>query len=738
MQLSFLELADNSGITGKLKDLLEIEQQLAQQEINKNIDTYFENQSKVFGKEAKGQNDTIDTQTEKIEKYKKALDNFNESVSNNKPASNFESELEKQTYYADFLADMEKANIDIADAIISQDGTSATEYNFAKLSKETQEQIRQYYAGIISTANTEMQSAKATLSTSNAEFASYVNMWMQNSSGSYLAMTGNDEMQSAFSSIVSGLNWGDILQGDDFSGLSGEELESAIETNILVPLQSAMANADTGDQFKQIITDALTISDDDISLEESKNRIEAYVQEINDVLGDALGKPLTASDLGMQKYLDNYEMLMDGVSKYAQTLKSDGSIPMTMDVMKESKDKLLQFAEENSINTEAEIQTWNRIMSESETREEAMKKYLTQKSVYDTTYEFDPATAFDAAKSAQSEQSQNGYLSTETIESLKTAYGDLSKVIQYTDSGVVLNNEHMAEYTENVGKAALVNTQLKEAFAVQEYQKEAKAINDIIKTEIKDTNVRKKLTSAKNKGIDALRKEISNLKKDNDGWSESLSTHLDNISALGEEINQYDALEQSIMASLSALSNYKRALETPDNNDNFEYVQGQLDSARKAWENGWTGTDDFKTFMEYIGSANDELEYSDALWDKYLTRAEKYFTEDISGLYTFLDDASQLSDQITKNSDGTFKIDVQNLEQFCEDVDMSRSAVVDLFLAMTEAEGIDINFDNMSESIVDMLQVQEHQTRLTIYLRYWGLMELKILRFNMTEAKKQA
>lgn len=738
---AILDLQGNvDGITGKLKDLLEIEQQLAQQEINKNIDTYFENQSKVFGKEAKGQNDTIDTQTEKIEKYKKALDNFNESVSNNKPASNFESELEKQTYYADFLADMEKANIDIADAIISQDGTSATEYNFAKLSKETQEQIRQYYAGIISTANTEMQSAKATLSTSNAEFASYVNMWMQNSSGSYLAMTGNDEMQSALSSIVSGLNWGDILQGDDFSGLSGEELESAIETNILVPLQSAMANADTGNQFKQIITDALTISDDDISLEESKNRIEAYVQEINDVLGDALGKPLTASDLGMQKYLDNYEMLMDGVSKYAQTLKSDGSIPMTMDAMKESKDKLLQFAKENSINTEAEIQTWNRIMSESETREEAMKKYLTRKGVYDTTYEFNPATAFDVAKSAQSEQSQNGYLSTETIEALKTAYGDLSKVIQYTDSGVVLNNEHMAEYTENAGKAALVNTQLKEAFAVQEYQKEAKAINDIIKTEIKDTNVRKKLTSAKNKGIDALRKEISNLKKDNDGWSESLSTHLDNISVLGDEINQYDALEQSIMASLSALSNYKRALETPDNNDNFEYVQGQLDSARKAWENGWTGTDDFKTFMEYIGSANDELEYSDALWDKYLTRAEKYFTEDISGLYTFLDDASQLSDQITKNSDGTFKIDVQNLEQFCEDVDMSRSAVVDLFLAMTEAEGIDINFDNMSESIVDGLNAIDQKsvdarTDLADYKK--TIEELDKAGFDTTELWKQ-
>lgn len=738
---AILDLQGNvDGITGKLKDLLEIEQQLAQQEINKNIDTYFENQSKVFGKEAKTNNSTIDAKTKEIEKYRKSLDIFNQSISGD-PTVDFASELDRQTYYQtyymDLLDDIAKANIDISDAIISQDGT--TNYNFAKLSKETQEQIRQYYAGIISTANTEMQSAKATLSTSNAEFASYVNMWMQNSSGSYLAMTGNDQMQSALSSIVSGLNWGDILQGDDFSGLSGEELESAIETNILVPLQSAMANADTGDQFKQIITDALTISDDDISLEESKNRIEAYVQEINDVLGDTLGKPLTASDLGMQKYLDNYEMLMDGVDKYARTLNAEEGTLSEADFV-EARYKLLQFAKENSINTEAEIQTWNRIMSESETREEAMKKYLTRKGVYDTTYEFNPATAFDVAKSAQSEQSQNGYLSTETIESLKTAYGDLSKVIQYTDSGVVLNNEHMAEYTENVGKAALVNTQLKEAFAVQEYQKEAKAINDIIKTEIKDTNVRKKLTSAKNKGIDALRKEISNLKKDNDGWSESLSTHLDNISALGEEINQYDALEQSIMASLSALSNYKRALETPDNNDNFEYVQGQLDSARKAWENGWTGTDDFKTFMEYIGSANDELEYSDALWDKYLTRAEKYFTEDISGLYTFLDDASQLSDQITKNSDGTFKIDVQNLEQFCEDVDMSRSAVVDLFLAMTEAEGIDINFDNMSESIVDGLNAIDQKsvdarTDLADYKK--TIEELDKAGFDTTELWKQ-
>lgn len=697
---AILDLQGNvDGITGKLKDLLEIEQQLAQQEINKNIDTYFENQSKVFGKEAKGQNDTIDTQTEKIEKYQKALDNFNESVSNNKPASNFESELEKQTYYADFLADMEKANIDIADAIISQDGTSATEYNFAKLSKETQEQIRQYYAGIISTANTEMRSAESQLSTSNAEFASYVNMWMQNSSGSYLAMTGNDEMQSALSSIVSGLNWGDILQGDDFSGLSGEELESAIETNILVPLQSAMANADTGDQFKQIITDALTISDDDISLEESKNRIEAYVQEINDVLGDALGKPLTASDLGMQKYLDNYEMLMDGVSKYAQTLKSDGSIPMTMDVMKESKDKLLQFAEENSINTEAEIQTWNRIMSESETREEAMQRYLNQSAITSYDSSFDPSTAYKAMNNALSEQSSQGYLTEETLNGLKTAYGDLSKVITYTSSGIQLNTEYMANYTEQAAKAALIANQLKEANAVDQYNKEISALKKVISTQVKDTNVRTKLNKAYAKGVDALKDEIKNLGKDNDGWSDSLSTHLDNISALQDEINGYDALEQSIMATLSSLNQYKKALETPDQNDNFLYAQSQIESMQDAYDKGWTQTDQFKEWMNYIGTFNEQLEYSDEEIQQYMARTKRYMTDDISGLYNFLDDASQLSDQIIKNVDGSYDIQVQNIGKLAEQMNMSVSQTMDILMSMSNADGFNITFDNLSDSI---------------------------------------
>lgn len=905
---AILDLQGNvDGITGKLKDLLEIEQQLAQQEINKNIDTYFENQSKVFGKEAKTNNSTIDAKTKEIEKYRKSLSQFNSMVEKND--ANFQSELDRQTYYADFLADMDKAGIDISDAIISQDMQavsdgisdgiesiqSATVYDFSKLNETTQSQIRNYYSGLVSTANTEMQSAKTTLSTSNAEFASYVNMWMQNSSGSYLAMTGNDAMQSALSSIVSGLNWGDILQGDNFSGLSGEELESAIETNILVPLQSAMANADTGDQFKQVITDALTISDDDISLEESKNRIEAYVQEINDTLGDALGKPLTASDLGMQKYLDNYEMLMDGVSanaskfvsatdkefsdakrnlegeyqkisdwgldEYADQIKDktiqtkfgnvdmdkrtiiewsnelkktyadalaswdydpeigsidtvygmsdrfgenlngtgwevaftpilpdgtflskdtvyqyinsiinkayeddhqithselkaldkqgmkigdtfvhgiyaafdkntnydnnnnwadvvgrlmhfsgqDGAVQLaenamaSMTTLDKSKESLINFAKKNSINTEEEITTWNRILGESETREEAMQRYLNQSAITSYDASFDPSTAYEAMNNALSEQSSQGYLTEETLNGLKTAYGDLSKVITYTSSGIQLNTEYMANYTEQTAKAALIANQLKEANAVDQYNKEISALKKVISTQVKDTNVRTKLNKAYAKGVDALKDEIKNLGKDNDGWSDSLSTHLDNISALQDEINGYDALEQSIMATLSSLNQYKKALETPDQNDNFLYAQSQIESMQDAYDKGWTQTDQFKEWMNYVGAFNEQLAYSDEEIQQYMARTKRYMTEDISGLYNYLDDASKLSDQIIKNVDGSYDIQVQNIGKLAEQMNMSVSQTMDILMSMSNADGFNITFDNLSDSIVKNL-----------------------------------
>ena len=310
-------------------------------------------------------------------------------------------------------------------------------------------------------------------------------------------------------------------------------------------------------------------------------------------------------------------------------------------------------------------------MSESETREEAMQRYLNQSAIISYDSSFDPSTAYEAMNNALSEQSSQGYLTEETLNGLKTAYGDLSKVITYTSSGIQLNTEYMANYTEQTAKAALIANQLKEANAVDQYNKEISALKKVISTQVKNTNVRTKLNKAYAKGVNALKDEIKNLGKDNDGWSDSLSTHLDNISALQDEINGYDALEQSIMATLSSLNQYKKALETPDQNDNFLYAQSQIESMQDAYDKGWTQTDQFKEWMNYIGTFNEQLEYSDEEIQQYMARTRRYMTDDISGLYNYLDDASKLSDQIIKNVDGSYDIQVQNIGKLAEQMNMS-------------------------------------------------------------------
>lgn len=54
----------------------------------------------------------------------------------------------------------------------------------------------------------------------------------------------------------------------------------------------------------------------------------------------------------------------------------------------------------------------------------------------------------------------------------------------------------MANYTEQAAKAALIANQLKEANAVDQYNKEISALKKVISTQVKDTNVRTKLNKA--------------------------------------------------------------------------------------------------------------------------------------------------------------------------------------------------------------------------------------------------
>ena len=278
----------------------------------------------------------------------------------------------------------------------------------------------------------------------------------------------------------------------------------------------------------------------------------------------------------------------------------------------------------------------------------------------------------------------------------------------FTENGIILNNEAMSKYADQTAKAALVANELKEALAVKEYNKEAKALKTLVKTD-------KDLAKAYAKGKDELKKYLNTTKNLTKAKKEEILSSLNRLNTLADEINNYDMMEAQIRAATSALHDYIKATETPNLSDNFNTAKSAVESLKTALTNGWTGTDDFRKGMEYIGGYDfdpDIMEYGSGKYQSnwaevvegYIERGERYFTEDIEGIYNFLDDAvAKTEGMITKSAEGIYSINIEDIDAFAQKMDLSTSAAMDLLLATSEAWDFDIDFGSITESIVNGL-----------------------------------
>lgn len=280
----------------------------------------------------------------------------------------------------------------------------------------------------------------------------------------------------------------------------------------------------------------------------------------------------------------------------------------------------------------------------------------------------------------------------------------------FTENGILLNTEAMSKYADQTAKAALVANELKEALAVKEYNKEAKALKALVRTD-------KDLAKAYAKGKDELKKYLNTTKNLTKAKKEEILSSLNRLNTLADEINNYDMIEAQIRAATSALNDYIKATETANLSDNFNTARTAVESLKTALTNGWTGTDDFRKGMEYIGGYDfdpDIMEYGSGKYQSnwaevvegYIKRGERYFTEDIEGIYNFLDDAvAKTEGMITKSAEGIYSINIEDMDAFAQKMDLSTSAAMDLLLATSEAWDFDIDFGSITESIVNGLDV---------------------------------
>lgn len=436
--------------------------------------------------------------------------------------------------------------------------------------------------------------------------------------------------------------------------------------------------------------------------------------------------------------------LMHFSGKYGAVQIAQDQLKDLETLFKDESGVISDFFKEESINTIEELEAFNNLTKGITNATEAIRVWRNNKYL-DYTISYNPATAFDTITNALKEQADQGYLTDDTLKTLKNTYGDLSDILLYTANGIQLNSKELIRLTEQNGEAALVNTQLKEANAVKKREDAIDRFNSQLESYITKSKATTKEVDALRKAQESGTKETLKAVEATDSFTDSqkkvLSATVNEIDGLNNEINQYDALEQSIYASISAINLYKKAKETANASDNYNFVQSEIETNSNAFENGLTKTDEFQQWMKYIGGFNQSLEYSDKEIKKYMSRVKRYYTESSKGLFNWLDDANKKSKgMVTKLSDGSYDINITDINTLAKRMDQSVSSVTDILLRMSETSGFNIEFDNLTESLIDGLgklpdNVYEARTQLEDYKK--TIDQLKASGYDVEKLEKQ-
>lgn len=159
----------------------------------------------------------------------------------------------------------------------------------------------------------------------------------------------------------------------------------------------------------------------------------------------------------------------------------------------------------------------------------------------------------------------------------------------------------------------------------------------------------------------------------------------------------------SIKATTSAFDEWQTALSSSNQGANYDTIQGQLETMKSMYDEGWIGTDDFKTFAAMVdkyGVASIEN------FESSYAKASRYITEDKIGI------GNLQNDLINKglahlDDNSTFIIDAQSYEQVANALGTSVDVVESAFGKLKET-GADIwlasSVDEANQNISEINQ----------------------------------
>ena len=245
-----------------------------------------------------------------------------------------------------------------------------------------------------------------------------------------------------------------------------------------------------------------------------------------------------------------------------------------------------------------------------------------QKSVESIT------SQYSTISSAISDSMSDTGLSKDSIDAVKSSVQDvisstdelkdfdLDGLFTNTSKGVKLNNsqlENLLDIQKDIKEQDFAESIAQQTEALDKQAKET----DILKAKYGETS---------DEYVEALEKQ---------------KQAQEDLNATQQAQSQYYAQYQQQKQLFSDYAEWQRATQTENSGDKYLSMVSGLDTAKKAWDAGEIGTDDFKSFAKMISpsGATDPVNFA----ENY-AKAARYLTSDESGLVHFFEDLSTKTD----------------------------------------------------------------------------------------------
>ena len=475
---------------------------------------------------------------------------------------------------------------------------------------------------------------------STEELKSYIPLVVQADKAYQDLVFDNEGLDSQVDSLIRSFSV-DELNNLGFIGKDAESNIKSWKSTVMKELQD--------DDIRKSIQDVFNINSDT-----SKKTAREWYKNAQSTLKEASSKSKAFSKKQLAEasgYTDEWNEVKDAMSKiksrYGEEANTDAINRLDIKDLKTLGD-IAEGDTNQEVSYQDALNKIENVQRQAELSADSIKKVVASVKAQ-----------YSSISSAISESLSEGGLSDDAITSFKEG---ISGVISGMDEFDNFNTDSLLESTS---KGVQLNTDRLKSMLEMQHQ-------------IKNDDFAEAIAK-QNEAVHEQSMKVQEATEGTDEYTEAsqkLKEAQSDLTQLQYSQSQYNALYKQQQQALSDYAEWINAQSTENAGDKYTNMVSGLKTALEAYNNGLTGTDDFKTFAKLISptGATDETNFA----ENY-SRAARYLTEDASGVKNFLNDLQ--AKDLAEYNDQTkqWAINVQDVAAAAKKMGMNKEFMSNMF-----------------------------------------------------------